>query len=267
MAWSVFRDTLWHSRLSIFLWGLGLMGMMAVSVQAIPLMSAMDMTELLEAFPPWMRNFLGITDFEILTKPEAMVALGFFGKLALIVAAYPVVMGLRVTASEESDGMMDVVLSQPVSRSRVLIEKFLAYTVSILIVMAMVIGGIYLGNIGLTVEYNSFNLVLVTISIIPVMIFLLALTAFIGTLVRRYRTAMMIVTGYIIASFAFQVVGSAASQEWFSVLKNFFIFNYFGVEHTLKDGLSFWNMAVMLVLAALFLGASLYQWEERDIAV
>jgi ABC-2 type transport system permease protein len=269
MAWSVFRDTLWHSRLGTVMWGIGLALIMAVSVQATPALASMEMVDLMNAFPSWMMNFLGVSDVDVIATPEGLVALGFFGKLALLIAAYPVTMGLRVSAQEEADGMMDIVLSQPIPRSRVIIEKFLAYCLTISIVMGLTIAGLYLGSIGLTIPLDINKLVLVTISIIPVMIFLLALTAFIGTLVRRYRTAMMIVTAYIIASFAFQIVGPSVGQgqDWFNAVKNFFVFNYFSVENTLKHGLSAWNLGVMLSLALIFLAAALYRFERRDIAV
>jgi ABC-2 type transport system permease protein len=272
MAWAVFKDTLWHSRVGTLLWGLGLALIMAVSVQATPALAGLGIDALMDAFPEWMRNFLGVTDMEVIASANGLVALGFFGKLALLIAAYPVVMGLRVTAGEESDGMMDVVLSQPVPRWRVLIEKFLAYCVTISIVMGMTIGGVYLGSMGITLPadkapFEPNVLALVTLSIIPVMIFLLALTAFIGTLVRRYRTAMAIITAYVIASFAFQIVGPMASQEWFNVLKNFFVFNYFNVENTLKYGVSAYHIGVMLLAAAFFIVASVYRWERRDIGV
>lgn len=267
MRWSVYRDTVWHSRVGTFFWGLGLMAIMAVSVQATPALAGMEMVDLMQAFPPWMMNFLGVSDTNILASPEGLIALGFFGKLALLIAAYPVVMGLRVTAQEESDGMMDLVLSQAIPRSQVVIEKFLAYCTTICIVMGMTIMGLFLGSIGLTIAVDLNKLVLVSISIIPVMIFLLALTAFIGVLVRRYRTAMAIITGYVIASFAFQIVGPMAGQDWFNAIKNFFVFNYFGVENTLKNGLSVYNLAVMLGLAVVFLFASVNRFEERDIAV
>lgn len=272
MAWAVFRDTLWHSRLSTLLWGLGLTAIMAVTVQATPALAGMEMVDLMQAFPPWMMSFLGVTDVDVIASPNGLVALGFFGKLALLVAAYPVVMGLRVSAQEESDGMMDVVLSQPVARSRVVIEKFLAYCLTITIVMGMTIAGIFIGNIGVSLppdlpQLEPTVLAWVTVSIIPVMIFLLALTAFIGTLVRRYRTAMAIITAYVIASFAFQIVGPMAGQDWFNMAKSFFVFNYFNVENTLKNGVSAYHVSVMLVMAVIFLAASLYQFERRDIAV
>lgn len=272
MAWAVFKDTLWHSRVGTLVWGIGLALIMAVSVQATPALAALGMDDLMNAFPEWMRNFLGVTDMELMASPNGLVALGFFGKLALLIAAYPVVMGLRVTASEESDGMMDVVLSQPIPRSRVVIEKFLAYCVTISFVMGITILGVFVGSIGLTfppdkAPLDPLVLAMVTSSIIPVMIFLLALTAFIGTLVRRYRTAMATITAYVIASFAFQIVGPMAAQDWFDVIKNFFVFNYFNVENTLKYGVSAYHIGVMLLAAAFFMVASVYRWERRDIGL
>lgn len=272
MAWSVFKDTLWHSRISTLLWGLGLGFIMAVTVQATPSLASMEMVDLMEAFPSWMMNFLGVSDVNIIATPNGLIALGFFGKLALFIVAYPVAMGLRVTAQEESDGMMDLVLSQPIPRSRVVIEKFLAYSVTVVIVMGMVILSIFVGSIGLSLPEGSpavdlDKLALVTVSIIPVLIFLLALTAFIGTLVRRYRTTMVIITAYVIASFAFQIMGPMIEVDWLDSLSNLFVFNYFGVENTLKNGLSLYNLGVMLTLAVIFIAASIYNFERRDIAV
>lgn len=59
--------------------------------------------------------------------PEGIVAVSFFGKFALLFTAYPVVMGMRVTSNEEDDGILDVLLSLPVARWQVILEKFAAH--------------------------------------------------------------------------------------------------------------------------------------------
>jgi ABC-2 type transport system permease protein len=88
--------------------------------------------------PPIILRAVGVgDDLNYFASPEGFVAVGFFGKTLLVLAAYPVVMGLRVTVNEEDSGTIDVLLSLPVARWRVILEKFLAYVVTLVVIVAV----------------------------------------------------------------------------------------------------------------------------------
>src|SRR5690606_37942930 len=124
------------------------------------------------SMPPTMLAAFGVgDDISILTTPEGLIAFGLFRKMALIFAAYPVVIGLRATANEESEGILDMVLTQPVPRMQFLFERFLAYVVNIALLMVLVIIGLYLGiwTVQLDEPLDTGKLVVMTLNLIPVM--------------------------------------------------------------------------------------------------
>ena len=202
-----------------------------------------------------------------MATPEGLIVLGVFGKLALLFAAYPVVMGLRVTSAEEKDGMMDVMLSLPLPRWRVIFEKFLAYTLNIGMLMALTLAGLYIGQFGLSIEIDIVKLMVVTVSVMPVMIFLLALTTFTGSIISKHQLVITIVTVYIMFSYAVQTVGPMVDTPWMNAVESVALFTYYNVENTLINGVTFWHVGLMLGLATVLVGASFFNFERRDIAV
>ena len=146
------------------------MGLLVVVM--VPLFDMQAMKELLESFPPLILAMVGVGgDLEVFATNEGFVAVGFFGKSALIFAAYPVVMGMRITSDEEDKGIMDMLLSLPLQRAQMVIEKFAAYAVSIVGVVALIYLGMELGVAVSGIELDMGRLTEVTFYLIPVMIF------------------------------------------------------------------------------------------------
>ena len=150
------------------------------------------------------------SELEIFATNEGFVAIGFFGKSALIFAVYPVVMGMRITANDEDSGVMDVLLSLPVERARVIIEKFLAYGLSCVGVVLLIYLGLHLGVLLGGVDLDVARLAEITFYLIPLMVFIMAFTVLIAVLARRRTIALGIVTAFIIVSYMLQTIGAAA---------------------------------------------------------
>ena len=93
MAWAVFKQTFKDSIRITLIWGFGLAAMMVLMVLMVPMMTGIDLVEIFEDIPPAMMAAFGLgDDIEALATPEGLIAFGFFGKMALIFAAFPVVM-------------------------------------------------------------------------------------------------------------------------------------------------------------------------------
>lgn len=267
MAWSVFRDTLRYTWKMTLLWGFGFAAMMILILQLSPALNGLQLVDLFAQLPPWMMAAAGVTDVNVLASIEGLIAVGVFGKLALLFAAYPVIMGLRVTTEEEADGTMDIMLSLPLPRWRVIFEKFLAYVLNIIALMLLTLGGLYIGQYGVSLEIDINQLMIVTAGVIPVMIFLLALTTFTGALISRRQQVITIVTVYIIFSFAIQSLGPLVDAQWMNAIEAFALFTYYNVESTLLNGISQSHMALMLGMTVILVAASFVNFERRDIAV
>ncbi len=268
MIGSVFIETFKQTWKQMLYWGIGLASFGLMIVLMIPVFDVQQFKEMLETFPPMMLAMFGIgADIELFTTNEGFVAIGFFGKFALIFAVYPVVMGMRITANDEDNGTMDILLSLPIQRMHMIIERFLAYSLSIVGVVIMIYIGMIIGVAMSGVDLNMNTLSAVIFNLIPVLIFVLAFTLFIGTLVRRRQIALGIVTAFVIASFMLQTIGAMAVGTIAEPIGAVSFFTYYNAGTILADGIVWTHIAGLVALSTILLSLSLYRYEQRDIGI
>ena len=206
-------------------------------------------------------------DLEIFATNEGFVAIGFFGKSALIFAVYPVVMGMRITANEEDSGTMDVQLSLPVERARFVIEKFLAYGISCVGVVVLIYLGLHLGVILGGVELDVARLAEITFYLIPLLVFIMAVTMLIAVLARRRTVALGLVTAFVIISYMLQTIGTAAEGTVAESIGIVSFLTYYNAGDILAQGFIWPHIAGFIVLSAVLIGIALYGYERRDIGI
>lgn len=268
MRGSIFIETFKQTWKSMLYWGLGLASMGLLIVLMVPLFDMQQMAELLESFPPILLAMIGIgKDLELFATSEGFVAMGFFGKFALIFAVYPVVMGMRITANEEDDGIMDMVLSLPIQRAWMIIEKFAAYTVSIIGVVVMIYIGMTIGVTFSNVELDMSALVEVNIMLIPVLTFVMAFSMLVGTIVRRKQVALGIVTAFVVASFMIQTVGAMAEGTFAEPIGWISFFTYYNAGNILADGFVWAHIVGLTILSLVLIGLSVQRFEQRDVGI
>jgi ABC-2 type transport system permease protein len=246
--------------------------LMIFMVILTPAMQGMNLVDLFASMPPTVLAAFGMGDgsqeaLDAIATPEGIIAFGFFGKMALIFAAYPVVMGLRATSRDEADGNLDVTLSLPVSRSRVIIESWLAYAIDIVILVLFMIGGLFLGVAVTGVELDVAKMSVLVLNLIPVLWLVLSATVFVGALISKRQTVVAIMTIFIVASFIIQTVGAMVTAGWMDIVEAFSFFTYYNVQHLLADGVVMTNVLILLVVAVALVAGSVYTFQRRDIAV
>ena len=268
MLGSVFLETLRQTWKPMVYWGVGLAAMALLIVLMVPLFDMQSVATLLESFPPVILAMVGIgDDLAIFTTNEGFVAVGFFGKSALIFAVYPVVMGMRISANEEDDGTSDVLLSLPISRAQVMVEKFAAYSLSIVGVVVLIYLGLYAGVALGGVDMVVARLAEVTFYLIPLMVFIMAATMLIAVLARRRTVALGLVTAFVIISYMLQTIGAAAEGTVAETVGAISFLTYYNTGEIMKQGFIWPQIAGFAGMSALMLLAALYRYEQREIAV
>lgn len=268
MIGSILIETFKQTWKQMVYWGVGLAAMAMLVVVMVPLFDMQQMKDLLASFPPVILAMIGVgSELDVFATNEGFVAIGFFGKSALIFAVYPVVMGMRITANDEDSGIMDVVLSLPVGRARVVVEKFLAYCASIIGVVALIYLGLYLGASLGGVDLNVARLAEVTFYLIPLMVFVMAATMFIAVLVRRRQVALGVVTAFVVVSYMLQTIGLAAEGTVAESIGIVSFLTYYNAGDILAQGFIWPHIAGFVGFSALMLLAALYRYEQREIAV
>src|SRR5450631_3015554 len=148
MSGAVFLEQLRRTWRGSLLWSLVVAGMGLYIVLLIPDSKLLKQYgDLLSSMPPFIINMAGGSgaDAAFIATPEGFLAFGFFGAVMLVVSGYAVLAGLSLTANDEDRGILDVVLSLPLPRWRLVLEKFAAYTISLLLILGISFVAIWLG--------------------------------------------------------------------------------------------------------------------------
>lgn len=134
---AVFRKTLRDNRRSLFWWSLGMVLFIAFALAFYPSIKSQPGLNQLYAQSKALQVFAGTAD---ITSPAGYLTREVFaitGPIALIV--YGVILGSAMIAGEETQKTLSPLLANPVSRARVIWNKFAAMKVILLTVTVSIL--------------------------------------------------------------------------------------------------------------------------------
>lgn len=258
----IFRQALRDSRGSIIGWGIG-MAVFSFYVSIIfPFIQGFqEFNDIMSN--PIMQAFLGeAADF---ASPAGFLGIYFFTFAPLMLAVYGIVYGMGITLAEEDKGILDVLLSMPVPRWRLIVERYLAFVVAVLIVLAIALGGFFAGMLftpEITIDLG--DMLLGVLNILPVLLFITTMTLLLATLLRSRGAVAGIATAVLVASYFLNSL-TEMMQEPFSNLRYGSIFHWYGGGRVLVDGIDWGGFLLLSALTVIMFALSLFSFERRDL--
>ena len=265
MTGSIFIETLRRNWRQGVYWGLVLFifGWMILAI--IPNVDALNQfSELVETMPFIIQAFGG-SDIEQMATPEGFLNLEYFGFTVLLLSAFAVMAGLNVTSNEEDEGTLDIVLSLPVTRWRVIVERFLAFV--IIAIIAVVIGyiGLWLGSSTSSVDINLSGIASANFHLLATVILTIGITVFVTAVIRRRAIAMGVVAIIIIFSYFINVLGLAAPGSILESVRNLSYFRYYDSQSALFQGILIPNITLLLGLTLVLVIGAIIMFNRRDV--
>lgn len=260
-------ETLRRGWRGMLYWGLGVALFAWTITIIIPNMETLKQFENLINTMPAVIKMLGMEEAAQVATPEGFISAAYFGRVLLILAIYAVLAGLNVTANEEDAGIMDVLLSLPLPRWRLIVEKFAAYSLMSVVIVALGFIGLVIGTGSSALRVEPVKLLVGSLNILPALLFMMALTLLAGALLRRKVQAAGVAAGIIIVSYLLDFIASAASGSVLANLRVVSFFTYYDNAHILQTGLQAANVALLLGLTALCVVGAVWAFQRRDIGV
>ncbi|GAB1420720.1 hypothetical protein MASR2M15_08350 [Anaerolineales bacterium] len=267
MRWVVFKDTIKHALRPTILWAIGLVLMGFITLAAFPIMKSEALLEIVRSLPDFVLQMSGLTDESLMTTPEGFLAVGFFGKLVLIFAIYPVLMGLNVSANEEDAGIMDVLLSAPIDRRQFIVEKILAYSLMTVLLCVMLWVGMVAGAMVSDVQINFLKVAEMSLHTLPMMLFLMAMTASLGVILPRKQMVIVVMIAYVFAAFMLQTLVGMADSPLINAIGRLSIFTYNQPNDIVLLGSNWLQFGVVLALVVILTIFTRQHFTQREIAV
>lgn len=269
MAGSIFVEQMKRIWRHIIYWGLG-MGLLSwMIIMIIPSADVLEQyAALIQSMPPFLMQAFGASDMEALATAEGFIGLEIFSFVILLLAAYAVNAGLNIVSNDENDGAMDVLLTLPVSRWRVIVERFAAYAIIVMVVALNTYLGLAIGNSMVELDVNMQTMAAASANMIPVTLTIMAFTVFVAGLTPRRGVVLTTATLFVVLSYFIYTIGNAVTTTAANLASSLSVFHYYDHEAVIiAGGMQWGNMLILLVLMVLLIAVSLVTFERRDVGV
>ncbi len=262
MRHSVFGKAMADQRGGLIGWSIGLAAMALLYAASYPLMVEPAMVDALAAMPTELMALFGWQDLASAAGYLDGTVFSLTAPVLLIIMAVGV--GTRAVAGEEEDGQLDLVISHPVSRSRLLLERAAALAVAVTLGGLAVFAALLLtrGPAGLAAVQPAG---LAAASLLLALLGLVygALALCLGAASGRPGLATALsglaaVLGYMGHTFAPRL-------EQLAWLRHLSPFHYALGGAPLRDGLALGDAAILLGAAALLVALAVWLFNRRDI--
>ena len=255
---SIFLKTLRDLRWQVFWYGIGLSAMCALVVFVYP--SYRDQLISFE-IPEALKPLIGDADY---ASAEGFLTAEFFSWGPLLGVIFAIMAGTALLGGEEAGGTLDLLLSQPISRRRLVMEKMSGFAVGACLIAVLVDVGWLLSVPFVEIDISLVKLLASTFLMVPQMLLVAAVSVWATAFLPERKLATGFVTAFVVASFfgnyLAELVDVLAPLRWAS------FFNYQNSE-VLTKGLNLGDLAVLLVATLAFAVLAVLSFQEREIGV
>lgn len=270
MKGTVFIEEIKRGWLSTLFWGMGMAALMLFLTAIIQNNEVIEQYRtILQALPEGVLRAFGVSSIEILTTADGFVAFAGFTYGGLIFAVYGVLSGLSITANDEDEGSLNVLLSMPLPRWQIIVEKYLAFAFGLLVVVLIMFGGIVLGSQMFNVPLNYNTMLLGCLNLMPLSLSVMAITSLIASIFSQKVVASSTAAAVVVVSYFVNVLAGSLDTETVPaalILQKLSLFSYVDSEGlVLSGGLNLLNISLLLGLSLLLVFASIFAFERRDI--
>lgn len=260
---NLFTKTIYDKRAFIIGWGLGLafIGfLMMIFYPAFHQDSGID--QLVKSLPPAFQGLVG--DLANLKELPGYVGSQLFEvRIPIFVSILSIILAVGLTVGEEEKGQLRTLAALPLSRSRILMSKWLAIVmISFITTLATIIGM----EIGLVVIGETLDLMVVVR--LGAMMWLLSVciaTLVFGLGLASGKRGLTMGLGVLIAVGSFILTTFAKSVDWLQPYEHASLLHYFPAATIAKTDIAILDVAVLSGVALFFLLLGLLFFRRRDI--
>jgi ABC-2 type transport system permease protein len=261
---AAFRNSIGRFRGQIIGWGLAifLLGLIMVPIYDAFALEGEQFEQLMEVYPEEIMAFFG--DFVDFTTPEGFINVEYFSFMPVVLGIYAVLICSGLLASQEENGVLDLILAHPISRTSLFLGRFLAFVVTTIAILAMGWIGIMLPMTWSTMSLPAGDLALAFVSLFAQVMIFGTIALFFSMVLPSRRMASMVAGLLMVASFF--VTGLANISENLEAVAAISPLNYYqgGV---VADGLNAGWVIGILGISVAFVALALLMFTRRDIRV
>jgi ABC-2 type transport system permease protein len=262
---SVAARTLRDTARSLVWWSVGLAGTVALLVSVYPsIRDNPSLSQLVQDYPEALKGFVGFggeIDYSSGAGYLGIELFSFMVPLLLLVAA--VGAGARAIAGEEERGTLELLLANPVSRRRVVLEKLAALIVELAVLGLVLWGSLVVGARLADLGVSAGKLGAATLGAVLLALLFGCVALLVGAASGRRGRAIGIAAALAVAAyFVNSLTPLVDALEPFQKASPYF---YYAAGDPLREGIDLGHMAVLLAVTAVAAALAPFAFDRRDV--
>lgn len=220
-----------------------------------------DLAGFTEQLPEALLTAFGVSD--IATPEGWYMAENFSFMLPAAVIAVTTVIGARALAGEEANRTMGLLLAGPVSRTQVVVEKWIAMVVHAVVLGVLAFVGTALGSLMAGLDMSLGNITAISAQLVLLGLVFGGVALALGAGSGRTRVAIFGTAGIALAFFLLDALLplSDALAGWARLSP----FYFYAESDPLSTGMPWAHAGVLAALAGLLVSASIWLFRRRDL--
>jgi ABC-2 type transport system permease protein len=262
---TIFIYTLGRLRGAVLGWGIGLAVLGGYLLRFYDTLADQgdEFTRLIAQYPRELMAFFG--DMTQLFTPAGYLHTEFFSYIPLILGIFIISMGSGLLAGDEEKGTLDLVLSYPISRTRLFLGRVGAYVSAIAGILFIIWVSFIIAIEGtLLEEIPAGEMALPLLSLAGLLVFFGALGLLLSLFLPSQRASTMVASLLLFSSFF--LTGMASIDSDLESIEIYSPFHYYQGGNAL-NGMNWSWFGILIGLAVLMGILAWWRFERRDIRV
>lgn len=258
---------------SLSIWTIVCIALTILFMSMFPSMKNSGMQELVNtkmgALPPAMLEAFNLKDIPDFTKLNEYFAY-IFQYIAIAGCIYAGMLGAKALIKEESEGTIEFLYAQPVSRTKILTMKllssvvlfylFVALTAAASIVIALMVKPADLNTIDMIMDFK-----LLFGGFFLVGLVFMSIGFLISTLIKSLKLAMPLSTGLFFVTYILGILAGTIDKLKF--LKHFSPFHYAVPFELIKNGFKTTNLVISIVIILCTVSTTYLLYRKKDFII
>jgi ABC-2 type transport system permease protein len=260
---AIFKRRFIKNWLMILGWGAGLaiLGYFIFHIYDTIIKENVNLMQIMDIFPSQLLAFFG--DVNNFFEPKGFLSFEFFSYIPIFLGILIVSSAGSLISKSEENGTLEVIVSQPISRSAIFWGNLLALLLTIILILAIAWVGFILGAQSTSsFDVTPGELALPMVSLFAVLLVFLSLALMLSMILSSSNAAGLVSGFFLIASYF--ITSLARIEDNLKVINRFSPLNYYQGGGAM-DGLDIHKLLVLLSISVIFIGIAWFIFVKRDL--
>lgn len=248
---------------SFLIWTLATLGFHFLFLALMP--SFLSQTELfremMKSMPPELMKSFGLSGTSLF-EPSGFIAYTY-SYIQLILAIMALVFGLKLTGKERLSKSSEFLLTKPLSKKNIYLQKSFVGFVNILILNLLLFGLTKALSASWTIsDGNRNSMVFMIFAGFLLTLFFFALANFLAVVLKKLRNPNALAVSIALGAYLLLLLARLLDKEWLTYLSPF---GLAAPTLALKDPIPLWPLLVLIPITLLLFALGLHFYDRKDV--